>query len=164
MAYSELSEEEARSAERVRVGMRHGLMWFGRERLAEGQYKAAVKDHQNGKNGSALWHLNQALALNPKLVEAMDLKARIQGKEVTAVDGSSIHEFVRRAIMADRDSATQPANGMTDVAPGTEALAAPDASAEAPQQPSANEPVAQSEEPAMTPAQPVVDESLPPWL
>jgi type IV pilus assembly protein PilQ len=155
VAYSEVSEEEQRSAERIRVGMRHGLMWFGRERLAEGQYKAAVKDHQKGKNGSALWHLNQALSLNPKLVEAMDLKARIQGKDVTAVDSSSIHEFVRRAMLNDRGSATQPGNGMTDATEGTEATPAPEASAEATQQPTASEPMAQAEEPTATSAQPV---------
>jgi hypothetical protein len=161
VAYSELSEEEARSAERIRVGMRHGLMWFGRERLAEGQYKAAVKDHQNGKNGSALWHLNQALALNPKLVEAMDLKARIQGKDVTSVDSSSIHEFVRRAIMTDRGTATQPANGMTDAAEGTEPAPTPDATAQATQEPVAAEPMAQAEEPTATPAQPVEQPAQP---
>jgi type IV pilus assembly protein PilQ len=161
-AYSQVSEEEARNAERIRVGMRHGMMWFGRERLAEGHYKSAVKDHQHGHDGSALWHLNAALGLNPKMPEAMDLKARIQGKEVTGVDGSSIHNFVRRAILADR-ATTQPANGMTS-AQEYEALPAPESSAQATQEPAAEEPVAQepvAQEPVQTPAEPTREATVP---
>ena len=149
-AYAELSQEEARNAERIRVGMRKGMMWFGRERLAEGEYKAAVKDHEHGKDSSALWHLNSALNLNPKFPEALDLKARIQGRETTDVDGSSIHDFVTRAIMRDRAAATRPAGAMTDAEP-TEKLATPDSSAEA-TEPS-NDPVAEAKQPeASTPA------------
>jgi type II secretory pathway component HofQ len=152
-AYSELSKEEARAAERIRVGMRKGMMWFGRERLAEGHYKSAVKDYEHGKNGSALWHLNAALALNPKLSEALDLKARIQGRDMTDVDGSSIHEFVSRAIIQDRAAATQPANGMTENTADPEALPTPEATADATTEQPATQPVAEGsteEQPATT--------------
>lgn len=147
-AYAELSEEEAAHAERIRVGMRRGLMWFGRERLAEGHYKSAVKAHNKGSNGSAVWHCNMALNLNPKLIEALDLKARIQGKDVTAVDSSSSHNFVSRAILHDKAAATQPANGMTS-ADWADSLPTPDASAEVTEEPS-NEPVAEAQQPATT--------------
>ena len=115
-AYSELSEEQARNAERMRVGMRQGMMWFGRERLADGHYRDAVKDVERGRRGSALWHLNMALNLNPKFAEASDLKARVQGSEVTAADNSSIRSFVTSAIIRDRAAeggTTQPADTMT---------------------------------------------------
>jgi len=152
-AYSELSKEEGRAVERIRVGMRKGMMWFGRERLAEGHYKAAVKDYEHGKNSSALWHLNAALGLNPKLSEALELKSRIQGRDMTDVDGSSIHEFVSRAILHDRAAATQPAGGMTENSNDAEALPTPEATAEAtPEQP-ATQPVAEGnteEQPATT--------------
>lgn len=142
-AYSELSKEEARNAERIRVGMRKGMMWFGRERLAEGHYKSALKAHEKGKNSSALWHLNAALNLNPKFAEAMDLKARIQGREVHSVDGSSIHEFVTRAILRDRATTTQPADGMTENE--AETLPTPEAAADATETPS-TQPVAEFDE------------------
>jgi type IV pilus assembly protein PilQ len=143
-AYAELSKEEARNAARIRVGMRNGLMWFGRERLAEGHYKKATEAFEKGKNGSALWHLNSALGLNPKFTEAIDLKARIQGREVTSVDNSTIHGFVARAILNDRAAAaTQPAGEMTGS--GTiEVLPTPDASAEATEEPSI-QPVVEAE-------------------
>src|SRR5688572_5519056 len=139
-AYAQLSEEEMRNAERIRVGMRNGMMWFGRERLADGHYKSAVKDHAKGKNGSALWHLNSALNLNPKFVEAMDLKSRIQGRDVTGIDGSSIHDFVARAIIRDRAANTQPVGEMTENE--AEALPTPEATAEVAE----TEPVAEQPE------------------
>jgi type IV pilus assembly protein PilQ len=157
-AYAELSAEEARTAERVRVGMRKGMMWFGRERLAEGHYRQAVKDHKNGKNGSAVWHCNMALNLNPKFIEAIDLKARIQGKEVVDSDNSSIHGFVSRAILRDRATATQPAADATE---GTETLPTPDASAEVTGEPSTEPAVAETAEPTTTPAQPVEEATAP---
>jgi len=160
-AYAELSKEEARNAARIRVGMRNGLMWFGRERLAEGHYRKATEAYEKGKNGAALWHLNSALGLNPKFSEAIDLKARIQGREVTSVDNSTIHGFVSRAILNDRAAAsTQPAGEMTE---GTiEVLPTPDASAEATEEPS-TQPVAgqTSETPAETTEATAPTEELP---
>src|SRR5439155_8876765 len=41
--------------------------------------------------------------LNPKFIEAIDLKQKVSGKEVTSVDNSSIRSFVRDMILADRE-------------------------------------------------------------
>ena len=111
--YAAASEDEARYAERLEVGARRGLMPWGRERLAESWYEAAVaemnKPHPNRK--VALWHLNCAINLNPMFTEAMELRAQITGKEVTAVDNSSIRAFVKRQVLEDK----APAN---DTVPG----------------------------------------------
>src|SRR5205814_445526 len=53
-------------------------------------------------------HLDCATNLNPKFVEAIELKQKITGKEVTSVDTSSIRGFVRDMIMQDRDGAAVP--------------------------------------------------------
>src|SRR4029453_560489 len=136
-------------AERVRVGMRQGRMWWGRERLAEGEYKSAVAAHEKGNNSSALWHLNAAINLNPKFAEAHDLRARIQGKEVTAVDNSTVRGFVSRAIMKDRGATTQPAMPEGEQSPTT--LPTAEASAEEPtSQPFASD-NNRGEEPTTTP-------------
>ena len=116
----------------------------------------------DGKNGSAVWHLNAALNLNPKLAEALELKSRIQGRDMTDVDGSSIHEFVSRAIIHDRAAATQPANGMTENTADPEALPAPEATAEATTEQPASQPVAEGtaeERPATT--EPTREASVP---
>src|SRR5207248_10395467 len=57
----------------------------------------------------------------PMFSEAMELKAQITGKEVTASDNSSIKSFVRRQVMAERASGaevpTSPDSVPLDMAP-----------------------------------------------
>jgi len=103
-AYSEASEKEMKEAEKLRVGVRQGMMILGRERLAETEYEKAVEEMKkpNPDRKSALWHLDCATNLNPTFREAIELKEEVSGKEITSVDNSSIHDFVRRQIMADQ--------------------------------------------------------------
>lgn len=110
-AYSKASEEEQKEAEKMRVGVRKGMMWFGRERLAETAYEWAQAELAKPKPnmGIVLWHLNCAINLNPKFIEAIDLKEKITGKQVTDADNSTIRSFVRDQIMADRGPTTQTA-------------------------------------------------------
>jgi type IV pilus assembly protein PilQ len=107
-AYSEFSEQELKQTERIRVGMRKGLMPWGRERLAESWYQNAVnemnKPHPDRQK--ALFHLNCAIQLNPKFTEAIEMRAQISGHEMTAVDNSTIRHFVRNQIMAERANPT----------------------------------------------------------
>ena len=137
-------------------------MWFGRERLAEGHYRDAVKDVERGRRGNALWHLNAAINLNPKFAEAIDLKARVQGSEVTASDNSSIRTFVTSAIIRDRaagtEGTTQPAE-MTPATGGTSGIEVKPsnkaAKAEAkPAKPEATAPTAEATEETGTTGQP----------
>ena len=102
-AYSYASEEEMKEAEKMRVGVRKGMMWFGRERLAETAYEKAVDEmaKRHPDVNLALWHLNCAINLNPTFIEAIDLKEKITGKQVRDVDNSTIRGFVRRQIMLD---------------------------------------------------------------
>ena len=102
-AYGRMGEQELREAERLRVGVRKGMMWFGRERLAESCYEDAV-DEMNKPHpdiDKAIWHLNCAINLNPKFSEAIAMKEQLTGKEVTDVDNSTIRSFVQRAIIED---------------------------------------------------------------
>jgi hypothetical protein len=112
-AYAQMSAKEARDAERIRVGVRQGMMPWGRERLAETAYNAAVKEMAKPKPDKrlALWHLNIATNLNPKFLEAIDLKETISGKVVTTSDNSSIRNFVRDAMLAGTVASSGPLNG-----------------------------------------------------
>lgn len=117
-AYSAASEEKLRDGERLRVGMRRGLMPWGRERMAESSYQKAVEEmaKPNPDRQKALWHLNCATNLNPKFIEAIELKSQVTGREATAVNGSSIRSFVKDRILADeRSGATLPKEGPTTV-------------------------------------------------
>jgi type IV pilus assembly protein PilQ len=112
-AYSKASEEEAKEAEKMRVGVRKGMMWFGRERLAETAYENAEAELAKPKPNIdlVLWHLNCAINLNPKFIEAIDLKEKITGRQVTDVDNSAIRYFVRQQIMAENAAPTTQTTG-----------------------------------------------------
>ncbi len=103
-AYSAASEAELKQAERLRVGMRKGMMPWGRERLAESSYEKAVEEMNkpNPDTGKAVWYLDCATNLNPKFSEAIALKARITGREVAATDNSTIRHFVSNQILRER--------------------------------------------------------------
>ncbi len=104
-AYSEASEAEQRQIERLRVGVRSGMMPWGRERLAESAYEKAVEELKKPTpdRKKALWHLDCATNLNPKFGEAISLKAQLTGEEVSAVDNSTIKSFVQRRVLDDRN-------------------------------------------------------------
>jgi type IV pilus assembly protein PilQ len=102
-AYNKVSEDELKEAEKLRLGVRKGMMWFGRERLAESAYEEAVAEMNKPKPNvnKALWHLDCAINLNRSFAEAMDMKEKLSGKQVVQTDNDAIRTFVRRAIMAD---------------------------------------------------------------
>jgi hypothetical protein len=99
-----------KEAEKLRVGVRQGMMWFGRERLADGEYEAALADMRKTPpdNNGAMWHLDCAINLNPTFIEAIDLKEKLSGKTVTAADNSTIRSFVQRQIMLDPPAPSMP--------------------------------------------------------
>jgi hypothetical protein len=110
-AYSKMSEEEMKRMEKLRVGVRKGMMPWGRERLAEGEYDKAMAElaKPNPNNQRALWHLDCATNLNPKFLEAIELKQKVSGREITSVDNSAIRGYVRGMVMAERGMAVPPA-------------------------------------------------------
>ena len=88
-------------------------MPWGRERLAESAYEKAVEemDKPNPDRKKALWHLDCATNLNPKFIEAIELKAQLTGEEVTL--GRQLDDPVVRAaamLMADRSRPTTDAD------------------------------------------------------
>lgn len=132
---SALSEEELKRIEQLRVGTRRGMMWFGRERLAESAFESAKKEMRKDRPNrkTALWHLNCATNLNPKMIEAIEMKQELTGREITTSDASSVRHFVRRMMLEDVAPVptTRPATRPTDVtisaAPATQPVAAAEA-------------------------------------
>ena len=105
--YNKSSEEEMKEAERERVGVRKGMMWFGRERLAETAYENAVAEMSKPKPdvNLALWHLSCAINLNPTFIEAIDLKEKSRAcKSRTWITRRSADSF------ADRSWPRRPSN------------------------------------------------------
>jgi hypothetical protein len=108
-AFNDLSEAELREAEKLRVGVRRGMLPWGRERLADDCYEAAqtelAKPHPD--MNLVRWHLDCATNLNPQFIEAIDLKEKVTGNVVTAADNSTIRSYVRREMLAEGQAAAQ---------------------------------------------------------
>ncbi|HUB24466.1 MAG TPA: secretin and TonB N-terminal domain-containing protein [Tepidisphaeraceae bacterium] len=101
--FSKMSEAAQRDAERLRVGVRQGMMPWGRERLAEGCYELAEDElHKpNPDLNLVKWHLDCATNLNPTFLEAINLKEKVTGEALSTADNSSIRSFVRRQILSE---------------------------------------------------------------
>jgi hypothetical protein len=116
--FGRMSAEELKKADTYRFGVRKGMMPWGRERLAEGEYEAALAELKkpNPNNQKVLWHLDCATNLNPTFLEAMELKQKTTGREVSTSDNSSIRSFVQRMVLADTPgaSAVPPTNRIED--------------------------------------------------
>lgn len=150
-AYAASSAELLRDAEQLRVGVRKGMMPWGRERLAEGSYEIALRElaSDNPDHRKALWHLNAATNLNPKFLEAAKLKQTLTGREITSVDNSTVRSFVSRQILAEKaNPAPAPVNEEVPVDPAALPLPEPeikgDAVTEAEIAPPATQPVAEA--------------------
>jgi type IV pilus assembly protein PilQ len=121
--FSESAERMMKDFDKLRAGVRHGMMPWGRERMAESDYDEAVaemnKPHPDRKR--AMWFLDCATNLNPKFLEAMDLKTQLTGRELRSVDNSLIRGFVKQQILAD---SVYPTTAPAMPSPATKPIAA----------------------------------------
>ena len=93
-AYAEVSHRQFEDLERLRVGIRDGLMWHGRERLSQADYRKATAALENGRVDKALWYLNMALYNQPRLLPAIELKEQLLGRRAWDEDGVSMRGFL----------------------------------------------------------------------
>lgn len=87
--------------EQMRVGVRRGMMWFGRERLAEGWYRAALEEmaRPDADKQKARWFIDAAINLNPKFIEAIELRQQLTGEERKSVDNALTRDLISRVLM-----------------------------------------------------------------
>ncbi len=101
-AYAAESKEQFENIERMRVGVRQGLMWHGRERLAQAHYRKATDALAVGNRDKALWHLNLALHNYGRFVNAIRLKETILGRRAWDDEGTGGRTFLHRLISRER--------------------------------------------------------------
>lgn len=89
-------------AERVRVGTRKGLLFSGRERLAQAYYQAAIRDYQDGRDDCALLNARMALHNQPRHLEALKLKEELLGRRLWESDGNRSRTLMLDLIKADQ--------------------------------------------------------------
>ncbi len=98
-----VSEQMRDQTRRFRLGARQGLMWFGRDRLAQSHMRAARRHISAGRHDKALWDVNMAVSLEPRMEEAIRLKERLTDQAIWATESrhSSINTVVQRMIMQE---------------------------------------------------------------
>ena len=101
-AYAAASRQQYEDVDRLRVGVRQGLMLHGRERVAQRQYHKAVDAYAEGDWKKALWHLNMALYNHPQMVSAFKLKERIRRQREWDEESSGGRLFLHRMIARER--------------------------------------------------------------
>ncbi len=97
------SAQVADDVERFRVGQRKGLQWWGRGRLADAYVRAAKKQYSEGEVDKAMWDLDMALSLEPRMEEAIRLKERLTDTAFWCDQAqySAAKYIVQRMIMQD---------------------------------------------------------------
>lgn len=95
-------EELREDVERYRVGMRSGMQWFGRERLAQTHYEWALQHLANGDLDGALWDARLAVHNYPRHIDAVKLIERIRGQRQWESEASAVRTFLRNRVLSER--------------------------------------------------------------
>lgn len=104
------SEELREDTERFRLGMRRGLQWLGRERLAQAHFRWATEHLARGDLDQALWDTELAIHNYPRHVPAAKLREQLRSRRSWESESSAIRSFVRDRI-AEENGITLPPYG-----------------------------------------------------
>jgi len=88
-------------AERYRAGARKGMQWWAADRLAT-SYMAWAREHlKHGRIDRARWDVEAALAIRPRLIEAVEMKENLTDKAYWADQArqSSAKYTIQRMLM-----------------------------------------------------------------
>lgn len=107
------------AVESARAGAREGLLPFSREKMTGELLVEAERLAAEGNTEKALWKTRQALSLNPRMPEAIQLRERLTGKSADVPSRSLLGDIFRRESGA---AAPAPSGGpVREVSPGASA-------------------------------------------
>jgi len=101
-AYVDASKQVFEDLERTRIGLRQGLMWHGRERLAQSHYQKAAAAVDAGHPNLALWHADLAISCDSRHLPAIRLKEKIIGRRAWEEDGTGTRTFIHELIAKEK--------------------------------------------------------------
>jgi type IV pilus assembly protein PilQ len=101
-AYADESRQTLDDIEQLRVGLRRGLMWHGRERLAQSHYRRALRAREKGQCDRALWHADLSLHNLSNFTPAMELRESLLQQRAWDEDNAAHRDFVFKLIARDR--------------------------------------------------------------
>jgi type IV pilus assembly protein PilQ len=98
-----VGEQMKDDAERFRVGQRKGMMWWGRDRLAQLHLGWAKQWLCEGNREKALWDVDMALSLSPRMDDAIKMKERLTQKAYWSDESrtSSVKNVLEKMVCQD---------------------------------------------------------------
>lgn len=112
--------------ERIRVGTRKGLMFTGRERLAQAFYEEALRQSERGNRDLALFNAACALHNQPRHIGAIKLRERLSGERLWESDASRIRPLTLRLIQREMADPPLDKRSRLGAPPAHEALLEPE--------------------------------------
>ncbi len=105
-----VGDQLACDAERFRVGGRKGVRWWGRVRLANTYVGWAKEAMAEGDYAKALWNVDLALSMDPRLIEAIRLKEQLTGKAYWAKEATntSVRYLIQQMVMQELNKPMDP--------------------------------------------------------
>ena len=110
--------ETLEDSERLRVGARKGLMGTGREQLAEARYQDAVECLRAGQIDKALSSVQACLHMNPRHIEAIQLKEKLESRRTWNSTGVMMRTFLHELLAEEQGNPRRPLLGL----PATDGL------------------------------------------
>ncbi len=103
-----VGEQVRGEVEKMQIGARKGLNWFGREKLAMTHVRWARKELRLGRKDRALWHVDMALSYTPRLIDAIRMKEGLTEQEYwkSKVHAGSARYLLQRMIMEEMGKPT----------------------------------------------------------
>lgn len=108
---AEFAAQAIDDIERIRVGARDGLMGTGRVQFAEARYQRAVELVQQGELDKALHEVRMSLHMNPRHLDAIKLRERIENERNVRSSGSMMRSFLQELLNAEDGETRRPVFG-----------------------------------------------------
>jgi type IV pilus assembly protein PilQ len=93
----------AEDVERIRVGMRRGLMGTGRSVLGHAFYREALEKLEAGDEPRALLNVRMALACQPKQLQALKLHERLLNERLWSEEGTRMRTMIWELVDLEPD-------------------------------------------------------------
>ena len=92
------AEDVMQNINTLTIGLREGMQWHGRERLAASYYQKACEFKDAGQLDEALKNAKMAANISPAFLDAINLRDELSARKVYAADYTSMKNFLRNII------------------------------------------------------------------
>jgi type IV pilus assembly protein PilQ len=93
-----MAQDAMESIDTLRLGVREGLLFYGRDSLATAYYQMARQNQADGKLNSALWNAQLATSCNPLFLDAVALREDLMARRLYKEQYGSMQFYMRNLL------------------------------------------------------------------